>query len=167
MWNRIRDRLADYPARLRVARKLVECGLAISEDQRVHCAGIEIPHTKLARSLGVDRRVVGETIRLILKDQMLKTIFSSMKPAGPFLASFSKILGFSVIEIYADPNRVGILARAAKIISAEKISIRQAVAEDPDLAPEPKLTLVIEKQLSGAGLQQLLRIPGVEKLTAY
>jgi hypothetical protein len=90
-----------------------------------------------------------------------------LKPAGPFLADVAKFLGYSVIEIYADPHTVGILAQASGLIAQDKIAIRQAVADDPDLTPEPKLTIVVERQPSGVVLQKLLKIPGVIKISTY
>jgi predicted regulator of amino acid metabolism with ACT domain len=59
------------------------------------------------------------------------------------------------------------VAQATALIAQENIAIRQAVADDPDLTPEPKLTLVVEKEPSGAILQKMLKIPGVTKISAY
>jgi len=53
------------------------------------------------------------------------------------------------------------------LIAQEGIAIRQAVADDPDLTPEPKLTLVVEKEPSGEILQKILKIPGVVKVSTY
>jgi predicted regulator of amino acid metabolism with ACT domain len=62
---------------------------------------------------------------------------------------------------------VGIVAKAASLIAQENIAIRQAVADDPDLTPEPKLTLVVEREPTGTILQKLLKIPGVIKISTY
>ncbi|RLG03379.1 MAG: amino acid-binding protein, partial [Thaumarchaeota archaeon] len=86
---------------------------------------------------------------------------------GAFLAPIAKELGFYVVEIRADPTAAGIMAKAAEIIAEENISIRQAVAEDPELFPEPKLILVLEKPISGEGLNKILKIPKVKSVTAY
>jgi len=146
---------------------LVELGLSIRDDYKIFCGGIELSDVKIARSLAVDRRTVRDTARLISSDPVLKAVFERMRPAGPFLADVAKFLGYSVIEIYADPHTVGIVAHAASLIAQENIAIRQAVADDPDLTPEPKLTLVIEKEPSGAVLQKILKIPGVVKISTY
>jgi predicted regulator of amino acid metabolism with ACT domain len=115
----------------------------------------------------VDRRTVRDTAQLISTDSVLKSVFERIRPAGPFLADAAKFLGYSVIEIYADSHTVGIVAQAAALIAQENIAIRQAVADDPDLTPEPKLTLVVEKEPSGAVLQKMLKIPSVTKISAY
>jgi predicted regulator of amino acid metabolism with ACT domain len=98
---------------------------------------------------------------------VLKPVFERVRPAGPYLADVAKFLGYSVIEIYADPHTVGIVAKAATLIAQESIAIRQAVADDPDLTPEPKLTLVVEKEPSGEILHKILKIQGVVKVSTY
>ena len=145
----------------------MELGLAIREGNKIYCGGIELSDVKVARYLGVDRRTVRETAQLITSDDVLKSVFERLKPAGPFLGDVAKFLGYSVIEIYADPHTIGIVAQAAALVAQENIAIRQAVADDPDLTPEPKLTLVVEKEPSGTTLQKLLKIPGVVKISTY
>ena len=167
MWSQISDRLKDYPGRQRVARTLVELGLSIREEAKIYCGGIELSDVKIARYLGVDRRTVRDTAQLIASDPILRPVFERVRPAGPFLADVARFLGYSVIEIYADPHTVGIVAQAASLIAQENIAIRQAVADDPDLTPEPKLTLVVEKEPSGNILQKMLKIPGVIKISTY
>ena len=100
-------------------------------------------------------------------DPTLKLVFEKLKPAGPFLADIAKFLGYRVIEIYADPHTVGVVAQAASLVAQEGIVIRQAVADDPGLTPDPKLALVVEKELSGTTLQKLLKIHGVAKISRY
>jgi hypothetical protein len=167
MWRHISDRLREYPGRQKVAKALVELGLSIKDNSTIYCGGIELSDVKIARFLGVDRRTVRETAQLISSDPVLKSVFEKTRPAGPFMGEVAKFLGYSVIEIYADPHAVGIIARAATLVSQENIAIRQAVADDPDLTPEPKLTLVVEKQPSGVILQKMLKIPGVLKISTY
>ncbi len=167
MWRQIAERLREYPGRQKVARSLVELGLSIREGTKIYCGGIELSDVKIARFLGVDRRTVRDTAQLISSDPLLKPVFERMRPAGPFLADVARFLGYSVIEIYADPHTVGIVAQAATLIAQENIAIRQAFADDPDLTPEPKLTLVVEKEPSGAILQKMLKIPGVNKISTY
>ena len=167
MWRQISDRLKEYPGRQKVARAFVELGLSIKEGNKVYCGGIELSDVKIARHLGVDRRTVRDTAQLISSDPILKPVFEKLRPSGPFLADVARFLGYSVIEIYADPHTVGIVAQAASLIAQENIAIRQAVADDPDLTPEPKLTLVVEKEPSGTILQKMLKIPGVIKISTY
>jgi predicted regulator of amino acid metabolism with ACT domain len=167
MWRQISDRLEDYPGRQKVARALVELGLTVKEGPKIYCGGIELSDVKIARFLNVDRRTVKDTAQLISSDPILRPVFERIRPAGPFLADAAKFLGYNVIEIYADSHTVGIVAQSTALIAQENIAIRQAVADDPDLTPEPKLTLVVEKQPSGVILQKMLKIPGVTKISTY
>ncbi len=167
MWRQISDRLKEYPGRQKVARAFVELGLSIKEGNKIYCGGIELSDVKIARCLDVDRRTVRDTAELISSDPVLQPVFEKLRPAGPFLADVARFLGYSVIEIYADPHTVGIVAQAASLIAQENIAIRQAVADDPDLTPEPKLTLVVEHEPSGTILQKMLKIAGVNKISTY
>ena len=166
MWRQISYQLKEYPGRLKVARALVELGLSV-RNSKIFCGDVEQSELKMARAIGVDRRTVRETAEFIESDPVLQSVFKGLKPAGPFLPNVARYLGYRVIEIYADPHEVGIVTGASALISREGISIRQVVADDPDLTPEPKLTLVVEKEPSGDALQKILKIPGVIKLATY
>jgi len=166
MWRQISERLKDYPGRLKVAKTLVELGLSV-RGGRVYCGEVEQSELKMARAVGVDRRTVRETAEFIQSDPMLQPVFKGLKPAGPFLPNVARFLGYRVIEIYANPHEVGIVTEASALISKEGIPIRQAVADDPDLTPEPKLTLVVEREPSGEALQSMLKIHGVTKVATY
>lgn len=152
---------------MKVAKLMIENGIGVNEQGKIVVGPMEVPDSSLAKAAGVDRRIVRKTVQQILEDEMLRKIFTGIRPAGAFLAPVAKELGFYVVEIRADPTAAGIIARAAEIIAKENISIRQAVAEDPELFPEPKLILVLEKPLSGEGLNELLKIPKVKSVTAY
>jgi len=166
MWRQISEHLKEYPGRLKVAKALVELGLSV-RDHRIFCGDVEQSEVKMARAIGVDRRTVRETAEYIESDPKLQPVFKGLKPAGAFLPNVARFLGYRVIEIYADPHAVGIVTEASTLISKEGISIRQAVADDPDLTPEPKLTLVVEREPSGDALQKMLKIPGVTKVATY
>jgi len=167
LWKRVLERMSSFPARVRVARLMVELGLGVSGGGRVTCGLVEVRDGALAEAAGVDRRVVKETVKMILDDELLRRIFTGLRPAGALLAPISKPLGFGVVEIRADPSAVGVLAGATKVVADQGISIRQAVAEDPDLFPEPKLVLVLEKPLPGEAINSLMRIPSVHSVTTY
>lgn len=167
MWRKISSKLKDFPARLKIIRIMIEYGVGVTEDGKITIGSVEIPDASIARAAGVDRRIVRKTVEYILADNELRKIFTGIKPAGALLVPIAKELGYYVVEIRADPSAAGILAGAAKIIADEKISIRQAVAEDPELFPEPKLILILDKPLSGEGVNKMLKIPSVKSVTAY
>ncbi len=167
MWKRIEAKLKDYPARVKVARLMVELGLTIDSHGKISCGPVEMNDVKIGRAAGVDRRVVRETVRLIMSDGELARLFRNLRPAGSFLRDVAKDLGFSVIEVYADPTKSGVIAGVSALIAREGVSIRQAVADDPELIPEPKLVVITEKAVSGETLQGILRVPGVSKITTF
>lgn len=167
MWNNIRKSLEDYPERLKVARILVENGLSIRDD-RIYLNDIEVPPVRVARVAGVDRRTVIETLKAINANRELRLVFESMRSAGLSLKEIAKHLNLGVVEITPTNARTpGILAGAATILANKDLSIRQAIVDDPDLSPEPKLTLIVEKKIPGELIPKFLKINGVVKVSVY
>jgi uncharacterized protein len=167
MWNKIRIALEEYPERLRVARVLVENGLSAC-DGKIYLNQIEIPPVRIARVAGVDRRTVNQTLNSIKTNSELKLIFEEMRPAGHSLKEIAKHLNLGVLEITpVNAKSPGILSNAAMILNKAGLSIRQAIVDDPELSPEPKLTLIVEKKMPGELIPELLNIPGIAKVSLY
>ena len=73
-----------------------------------------------------------------------------------------------VVEIsVVDAKAHGILANSANILTDGGLSIRQAIVDDPELSPEPKLTLIVERKIPGNLIAELLKIKGVDKVSVY
>ena len=167
MWNNIKKHFNDYPERLKVARVLVENGLSVKE-KRIYLNLIEIPPVRIARVAGVDRRTVNETVNAIKANRELRLIFEEIRPAGHSLREIAKHLDLGVVEITpVDAKAHGILANSAMLLTDAGLSIRQAIVDDPELSPEPKLTLIVEKKIPGELISQLLKIDGVAKVSVY
>jgi len=167
MWNQIKKHLQEYPERLKVARVLVENGLS-AKDGRIYLNQIEIPPVRIARVAGVDRRTVNETLNIIKANRELRLIFEELRPAGHSLKEIAKPLNLGVVEITPDDAKTpGILAKSAMILSQAHLSIRQAIVDDPELSPEPKLTLIAEKKIPGELISELLKVKGVAKIAVY
>jgi predicted regulator of amino acid metabolism with ACT domain len=167
MWNSIKGYLEDYPERLRVARILIENGLS-ARNGKIYLNEIEIPPVRIARVAGVDRRTVNETLSAIESDRELRQIFESIRSAGLSLKESAKHLSLGVVEITPVDARIpGILASSASILAKSGLSIRQAIVDDPELSPEPKLTLIIEKKIPGDLIPEFLKIKGVVKVSVY
>ncbi|MGB9959159.1 MAG: amino acid-binding protein [Candidatus Bathyarchaeales archaeon] len=167
MWNTIKKYLENYPERLKVARILVENGLSVRKG-KVYLNEIEIPPVRIARVAGVDRRTVNETISSIGANRELRLIFEGLRSAGHSLKEIARHLNFGVVEITpVDARTPGILANAAMILAKGGLSIRQAIVDDPELSPEPKLTLIVEKKIPGELIPELLKIQGVAKVSVY
>lgn len=167
MWNSIRKHLEHYPERLKVARVLVENGLSV-KNKKILLNKIEIPPIRIAREANVDRRTVTETITTIKDNRELRLIFEEIRPAGHSLKEIAKHLNIGVLEITPiDAKTPGILANSAMALNKSGLSIRQAIVDDPELSPEPKLTLIVEKKIPGELISELLKIKGVAKVSVY
>lgn len=167
MWNSLKKHFEEYPERLRVARILVENGLSTKEG-KVYLNQIEIPPVRIARVAGVDRRTVNETLKTIKSNRELRLIFEEMRSAGHSLKEIAKPLNLGVVEITpVDAKATGILAKSATTLARAGLSIRQAIVDDPELSPEPKLTLIVERKIPGKLISELLNIEGVAKVAVY
>lgn len=167
MWNSLKKHFEEYPERLRVARVLVENGLSTKEG-KVYLNQIEIPPVRIARVAGVDRRTVNETLKTIKSNRELRLIFEEMRSAGHSLKEIAKPLNLGVVEITpVDAKATGILAKSATTLARAGLSIRQAIVDDPELSPEPKLTLIVERKIPGILISELLNIEGVAKVAVY
>jgi hypothetical protein len=167
MWKKVSDRLRDYPERLAVARVLVENGLSI-RDSEIWCNEILISAFRIAKAAKVDRRTVIYAIKMIEDDNELREIFKSIRPSGSSLKETARHLNFGVVEITpTDAMIPGILASLTTLIAEKNISIRQAIVDDPEFSPEPKLTLITEKKVPGDLIPKFLEIKGVAKVSIY
>jgi len=167
MWNTIKNQLQDYPERLKVARILIESGLS-TRDDKIYLNQIEIPPVRIARVAGVDRRTVNETLMTIKTNPDLKMIFEEIRPAGHSLKEIAKHLNLGVLEITpVNAKSPGILSNAAMVLNRAGLSIRQAIVDDPELSPEPKLTFIVEKKIPGELIPAFLEISGVAKVSVY
>ncbi len=154
---------AGQRARRTVAEAMLRYGLRVDNDGKIYCSSIEIAPAKMARALNVDRRVVIETAKEIAEDDFLFDIFHSLEPRSN-ISKAAKTLGFDVIEVHANPEEAGIIADVAGILAKEKISIRQIIADDADLFPEPVLTIIIDGKLSGKVIEKIRRLKHAEEI---
>jgi uncharacterized protein len=167
LWDKIVLTMASHPERLKVVRTLLESGLAIRRS-RIYLNDIEVPVVKVARAAHVDRRTVGETIKSIESSPELKSIFEKLGSAGISLKGVAHDLGLGTVEILVEnPSKPGIIAGASSLLSEASISIRQALVDDPDLVPEPKLVLIADRPVPGDLVTKLREIPGVLRVSLY
>ena len=167
MWNSIKKHFEGYPERLKVARVLVENGLS-ARDGKIYLNQIEVPPVRIGRVAGVDRRTVNGALKTIKANRELRVIFEELRSAGHSLKEIAKPLNLGVVEITpVDAKTAGILANSATLLAEAGLSIRQAIVDDPELSPEPKLTLIVEKKIPGELIPELLKITGVAKVAVY
>ena len=167
MWEKVNEKFNKYPARLRVAEKMIELGLSLSEDGKIYCGNLKISDKALATASEVDRRAIKSTIDVIKDDDELYNLFSNILPAGTLLKNIAKNLELGVIEIEVGPESEGILASTTDLIAKKGISIRQAYAEDTELQENPILTIITEKPIKGDLINEFLKIKGVTRVSIY
>jgi predicted regulator of amino acid metabolism with ACT domain len=167
MWTKVVSHLSGYPERLSVAKILVKNGLSVKKG-KIYCNDIEIPPIRVARVANVDRRTVAETLNMIERNSELQIIFKYIESAGASLKEIARHLNLGVVEITPiNAKTPGIIARSASLIAEKNISIRQAIVDDPELSPEPKLTLITESEIPGDLIPELLKIDGVDRVSVY
>lgn len=165
MWKEIERYFSKYPAQKKVALFLLSKGFQIREDGKVVCESIEIPHTQIARELGIDRRVVDSTAMKILQNEELKEIYGNLHSIA-FLKDVAPHLGLGVVIISPeDASKTGIIGKVTGKIAEHGISIRQAIADDPYLTADPVLTIVTDRGITGALVEDLKAIDGIKEIT--
>ena len=167
MWERLNEKFKKYPARLRVAEKMIELGLSLNEDGKIYCGNLKISDKALATAAEVDRRAIKSTIEIIREDEELYNLFSNIIPAGTLLKNIAKNLELGVIEIEVGSESEGILASITNLIAKKGISIRQAYAEDTELQENPQLTIITEQPVKGDLINEFLKIKGVTRVSIY
>ncbi|WP_459538251.1 amino acid-binding protein [Methanobrevibacter sp.] len=167
MWEKINEKFRKYPARLRVAEKMIELGLSLNEDGKIYCGNLKISDKALATASNVDRRAIKSTIDVICEDEDLYNLFSNIIPAGTLLKNIAKNLDLGVIEIEVGSESEGILANTTNLITEKGIDIRQAYAEDTELQENPILTIITEEPVKGDLINEFLKIKGVTRVSIY
>lgn len=167
MWEIIEDKFKKYPARMRVAEKMIELGLSVHEDGKVYCGNLKISDKSLATAADVDRRAIKSTIEIIREDSQLFDLFKNIIPAGTLLKNVAKIIDLGVIEISVGSDNEGVLAATTDLISKNGINIRQAYAEDSEMQEYPILTVITDSPINGDLLNEFLKIKGVNRVSIY
>ncbi|RLF37235.1 MAG: amino acid-binding ACT domain protein [Thermoplasmata archaeon] len=162
MWRKIVEKFEKYTSQIAVAKEFLRLGVSV-RDGKAYCGPIELVPTKIADAVGVDRKVVMAAIQNIEGDEELRKVFSALKPVAN-ITEVARILGFGVLEVYAESHKVGIVAGVTSILAREGISIRYILAEDPELSIESKLTIVTETKIPGRLVDEILQVDGVEKV---
>ena len=167
MWEKINEKFKKYPARMRVAEKMIELGLSLKEDGKIYCGDLKISDKSLAIASKVDRRAIKSTIEIIKEDEELFNLFNKIMPAGTLLKNIAKDINLGVVEIEAGAKSEGVLAKTTNLITKNGISIRQAYAEDTELQESPILTIITEEPVNGDLINEFLKIKGITKVTIY
>jgi uncharacterized protein len=166
MWQVLIEHFRRYPAQEKVVRLMIQNGLRI-RDGKVYAGNIEIADTAIGRAADVDRRIVRAAVETIGQDPRLQRVFSRLAPTL-HLKDVAPELNCGVIEIIpTNASQPGILSGVSKVISDGRISIRQAIVEDPGFTEEPKLFVVTESRVPAQLIPLIQAVPGVKAVTVY
>jgi predicted regulator of amino acid metabolism with ACT domain/chorismate mutase len=166
-WTQIEGAFKGYPGELAVARALFLHGLRVDERGGIKCGDMRITSLSLARAAGTDRRTVVAAVRRILGDEKLRAVFANLRPL-PYLRDVGKEMGWGVLEIIPkDASRPGVLKELVEAISSRGINIRQAVADDPHLTTQPKLTIITDRPIPGRVIEEIRKLPSVYSILIY
>ncbi|MDD5111417.1 MAG: hypothetical protein PHG85_02625 [Candidatus Altiarchaeota archaeon] len=146
----------------RVAEFMLHNGICV-RNGRLFFSNVELADVKVARALGIDRRVIKAAVETISGDRYLKELYGKLG-STVLLKDVASALGFGAIEIIPkNASTKGIIANVAKVITDEGISIRQLTTEDP-MFSDAEMTVVTEKPIPRDMIDKLLAIKGVRKV---
>jgi predicted regulator of amino acid metabolism with ACT domain len=167
LWSQIERYFEDLPAQLKVAKLLFERGFQVREDGKVVSGGIEIPHTQIAKEVAVERRAVDSTVQTILSKPELKRIYTNLRQVCS-LQEVAREFNLGVIVfVPEDASQKGIIANVTRKVSERGLGIRQALAEDPSISAQPRLTLIIEGDIPPELISEIRKLPGTRSITVY
>lgn len=163
MWDLLEKFFSRYPAQSRVARLMLDQGFAV-RDGDVWAGSVSLTDTAIARAADVDRRVVRSTVETIEEQSELRQVFSKLEPTC-HLRRVAPDLGWGVLEIVpTDASQPGILAGVADVIAENKISVRQAIVDDPEMSEEPRLFIITEGSIPSRILPEIQEVDGVQEV---
>jgi Predicted regulator of amino acid metabolism, contains ACT domain len=162
----IENKFSKYHSQKLVVLKILEYGLRV-ESGKVLCNDIEIEIRSLAKICQVDARAVKAAIANIESDRKLSKVFLNMKSAihlgrvAPFLG-----LGEIVIEPY-NARDYGIIYQTAEVLWKHKVSIRQAIGDDPDISTDPRLYIITDSPIPSSIIPELKKSSKIKGVTIY
>ena len=166
MWRAIKKHFSEFPAQEKVAKLLLYHGLSV-RNGKVFCENIEVPALRIARALEIDRRAVNATVKTISSKKELKQVYENLHPVA-FFKDVARALGYGVVEIIPiNPAKTGILAGVSKVIADAKISIRQAITEDPEFSEDARLFVICEREIPPQLIAKIKRVKGVKSVVIY
>jgi predicted regulator of amino acid metabolism with ACT domain len=162
----INEKFSKFHSQKIVILKMMEYGLRIA-DGKILCNEIEVDTRSLARACNVDTRVVKTTIENIERDKRLRNIFSNLK-STLHLGLVAPHLGMGEIVIEAvDARDPGIIYEVAHVLWKKKISIRQAIGDDPDFVSNAKLYVITDSPIPPELIPEIKKSEKIKSLTIY
>ena len=163
MWETVAHYFDRYPSQRKVAKYIIDNGVRV-KNNTIMLDKLRISSAELARAVGVDKRVVSATIKTIMLEPKLESIFSKLQPSCN-LKDVAPEMGWDVLEIIlSDPALPGVLGNIATTIGKANISIRQAIGEDPTFS-SGLLFIITETTIPGYVIDEIKKIRGIESIT--
>ena len=147
MWPNVKKQFSRQVVRTDIVRKMIENGIRVGTDNKLYVGDIEVDYTAVAKAVGVDRRVVKQTVKQIRENPFLNSVFPNIMPFGSSLVGVVSKLGYSAVVIESDPKQAGVMAAVASILAKHQLVIRQALAEQPVLAGVTAIVQTAELEL--------------------
>ena len=164
MWPDVKKQFSRQIVRSDIVKKMIECGMRVTPDLKIYVDDVEVDYAAVARAVDVDRRVVKQTVEQIKENDFLYPIFSKIVPLGSSLVNVVAALGYKAIIVEADPRSPGVISAVAAILAKHGLVVRQALADDPDLVQDAKLTMVVEGELTGEVMEDLNKLGNVRSI---
>ena len=161
--ERINRLFGNKPAQKRVVMTLLRYGISVRGGE-LYLGNIRIPFMSIARVLGIDRRVVMATVENIAGDEELRRFFEELEPAGPFLSRVARRMGCRCLTIVPTEDRPGIIAGVTSILAKHGINILQVIAEDPRIYEDQKLHIIVEGEVPGEALNEIMKLEFVKTI---
>jgi predicted regulator of amino acid metabolism with ACT domain len=162
----IDEKFSKFPSQKMVVLKMMEYGLRVANG-KILCNEIEVDIRSLARACNVDARVAKTTVENIERDERLRTVFSNLK-STLHLGLVAPHLGMGEIVIEAvNAKDPGIIYEVAHVLWKKKISIRQAIGDDPDFVSNAKLYVITDSPIPPELIPEIKKSEKIKSLTIY
>jgi len=167
MWNQIQKYFKNLPAQQKVAKLLFERGFQVNDGGNIVSGRIEIPHTQIAKEVDVDRRAVDSTIQTIRSTPQLKRIYQNLRQVCSLEEVAREFKMGVIVFIPENASQSGIISQVTQMVSQKGLSIRQALAEDPETNGYAKLILILEGEIVPELIEEIRKLPGTHSVTVY
>ncbi|RLE89855.1 MAG: hypothetical protein DRJ49_01700 [Thermoprotei archaeon] len=174
LWEEMKREFRRSESQYKVALALLNHGLSIrvvrrgvERRVRIYLGSIEIPYKSLAEACGVDWRTVKSALDKISKNPFLREFFENIENAGPFFRGVVDKLGYRCIVVETKVDKPGIIAYVTRLLADKNVNILQVIAEHPLISTPPKLHIIIEGEVPGEVIPQILKHEAISKISVY
>jgi len=166
LWDKLINKFRRRKAGFEIARLMLESGMRIGADGHYYIGDIRVADSAISDALKINRQIVRDTAEFILEDVEIGQVFTKLKPSGSNLVEAASVLGLRALVIEANPNNIGVVSAVMKVFGDLGIMVHQAIVDDVELYPEPRITILYKgghdeeliKKLSATGIVRSINI---------